>query len=245
MTVITLYTFGPGWGLPDPSPFVMKAEMLLKIAGLPYRIDSKGFSKAPKGKLPYIDDDGERIADSTFIRWHLEKKYQVDFDRGLNQEQRAIAWAFEKTAEEHLYWALLDARWTDDTNFDKGPRHFFVAAPAPIRPLIIAMVRRKVRQALRAHGMGRHAPAEIAAPATRSVDAVADYLGQKPFFMGAEPVGVDATIFSFVAGALCPAFETPIRSAAEHHDNLKRYVGRMTARFYPDLREIAGCKAAA
>jgi hypothetical protein len=52
MTMITLYTFGPGWGLPDPSPFVMKAEMLLKIAGLPYRIDSKGFSKAPKGKLP-------------------------------------------------------------------------------------------------------------------------------------------------------------------------------------------------
>jgi glutathione S-transferase len=243
--VITLYTFGPGLGLPDPSPFVMKAEMLLKIAGLPHRFDSTGFSKAPKGKLPYIDDDGERIADSTFIRWHLERKYKIDFDRGLSEEQRAIAWAFEKTAEDHLYWALLDARWTDDANFDKGPRNFFRAAPAPIRPLIIAMVRRKVRQALKAHGLGRHAPAEIAALATRSVDAIAAYLAQKPFFMGAEPVGVDATIFSFVAGALCPAFETPIRSAAERHDNLKRYVGRMTARFYPDLREIAGCKAAA
>jgi glutathione S-transferase len=243
--VITLYTFGPGLGLPDPSPFVMKAEMLLKIAGLQHRIDSKGFSKAPKGKLPYIDDDGERIADSTFIRWHLERKYKIDFDRGLSEEQRAIAWAFEKTAEDHLYWALLDARWTDDANFDKGPRNFFRAAPAPIRPLIIAMVRRKVRQALKAHGLGRHAPAEIAALATRSVDAIAAYLAQKPFFMGAEPVGVDATIFSFVAGALCPAFETPIRSAAERHDNLKRYVGRMAARFYPDLREIAGCKAAA
>jgi glutathione S-transferase len=243
--MITLYTFGPGLGLPDPSPFVMKAQVLLKIAGLPHRIDSKGFSKAPKGKLPYIDDDGERIADSTFIRWHLEKKHKVDFDRGLSDEQRAIAWAFEKTAEDHLYWALLDARWMDDANFDKGPRSFFRAAPAPIRPLIIAMVRRKVRQALRAHGMGRHAPAEIAALGTRSVDAAAAYLGQKPFFMGAEPVGVDATIFAFVAGALCPAFETPIRSAAERHDNLKRYVGRMTARFYPELGEIAGCKAAA
>ena len=31
--VITLYTFGPFFGLPDPSPFVMKAEMLLKLAG--------------------------------------------------------------------------------------------------------------------------------------------------------------------------------------------------------------------
>jgi glutathione S-transferase len=96
MTVITLYTFGPRFGMPDPSPFVMKAETLLKIAGLPYRIDTKGFSKAPKGKLPYIEDDGERIADSTFIRWHLEKKYRIDFDRGLGEEARAVAWAFER-----------------------------------------------------------------------------------------------------------------------------------------------------
>jgi glutathione S-transferase len=243
--MITLYTFGPGFGLPDPSPFVMKAEMLLKLAGLPYRTDSTGFSKAPKGKLPYIDDDGERVADSTFIRWHLEKKYRIDLDLGLNEEQRAVAWAFERTAEDHLYWGLLDARWMDDANFDKGPRNFFKAVPAPIRPLIVAMVRRKIRQALHQHGMGRHAPADIAALATRSVDAVAGYLGQKPFFMGAEPVGVDATIFSFVAGALCPLFETPVRAAAERHDNLKRYVGRMTARFYPDVREIAGCQAAA
>ena len=108
--MITLYTFGPQFGLPDPSPFVMKAETLLKMSGLPFRTDTTGFPKAPKGKLPYIDDDGEKIADSTFIRWHLEKKYQIDFDRGLTPEQRAIAWAFEKLAEDHLYWALVDAR---------------------------------------------------------------------------------------------------------------------------------------
>src|SRR5215813_744512 len=71
--MITLYTFGPAFGLPDPSPFVTKAEVLLKMAGLAYQTDPTGFRRAPKGKLPYIDDDGERIADSTLIRWHLEK----------------------------------------------------------------------------------------------------------------------------------------------------------------------------
>jgi hypothetical protein len=50
--VITLYTFGPSFGLPDPSPFVMKAETLLKMAGLPYQVDSKGFSKAPRASCP-------------------------------------------------------------------------------------------------------------------------------------------------------------------------------------------------
>src|SRR5215467_2264031 len=105
--MITLYNFGPAFGLPDPSPFVTKAEVLLKMANVPYRTDGTGFRKAPKGKVPYIDDDGEIIPDSTFIRWHLEKKYGVDFDRGFSPEQRATAWAFEKMAEDHLYWALV------------------------------------------------------------------------------------------------------------------------------------------
>ena len=48
--MITLYTFGQYFGLPDPSPFVMKAEMLLKISGLPYQTNSKGFPKAPEGQ---------------------------------------------------------------------------------------------------------------------------------------------------------------------------------------------------
>jgi len=33
--MITLYSFGPAFGLPDPSPFVTKAATLLKMAGLP------------------------------------------------------------------------------------------------------------------------------------------------------------------------------------------------------------------
>jgi len=243
--MVTLYTFGPAFGLPDPSPFVSKVETLLKMAGVPYRTSTDGFGKAPKGKLPYIDDDGECIADSTFIRWHIEKKYGFDFDRGLSAEARAVAWAFEKMAEDNLYWTLVDLRWTDDGNFHKGPVNFFRKVPAPLRPIVVAMVRRQLRKTLHGQGMGRHSTAEIVALATRSIDAIADYLGSKPFFMGAEPLGVDATMFAFAAGVLCPVFDTPIRTAAERHDNLKRYIGRMTARFYPALGEIAGVKAAA
>lgn len=241
--MITLCSFGPNFGLPDASPFVTKAEMLLKMAGLPYRTDTGGFGKAPKGKLPYIEDDGARIADSTFIRWHIEKKYQVDFDRGPTGEQRAVAWAFEKMVEDHLYWALVHARWMDDANFAKGPMVFFRKVRAPVRPIVVAVIRRQLRRTLHGHGMGRHSQAEIIGLATRSIDAIADYLGQKPFFMGAEPTGVDATIFAFAVGVLCPTFETPMRTAAERHSNLKRYVGRLTGRFYPDYHEIAGCRA--
>jgi glutathione S-transferase len=243
--MITLYNFGPAFGLPDPSPFVTKAEVLLKMAGLPYKTDTGGFNKAPKGKLPYIVDDGETIADSTFIRWHLEKKYHIDLDRGLDAEQRAIAWAFEKMLEDHLYWAVVHDRWMDDVNFDKGPRTFFRKIPAPLRPFLVPMIRRQVRRALHGQGMGRHSPEEIVALGTRSIDATADFLGTKPYLMGSEPTAVDATAFAFLAGVLCPLFDTKLRTAAERRDNLRRYVGRMTVRFYPDRSELAGCQAAA
>jgi glutathione S-transferase len=243
--VITLYSFGPGFGLPDPSPFVMKAELLLKMAKLAYRTDTKGFSKAPKGKLPYIEDDGVIVSDSTFIRWHLEKRHGIDFDKGLDAGQKATAWAFEKMVEDQLYWIMIEDRWMDDANFRRGPARFFQRVPAPFRPIVTTMVRRKLRTTLHGQGIGRHSPDEILALATRSIDAIADFLGDKPFFMGSEPTGVDATMFAFVCGILCPQFESRTRTAAERAENLRHYVGRMTARFYPELTEIAGCKAAA
>lgn len=241
--MITLYTFGPAFGLPDPSPFVMKAEVLLKLAGLEYRADRTGFRKAPKGKLPYIDDDGERIADSTFIRWHIEAKYGCDLDRGLGKAERAVAWAFEKMLEEHLYWALILERWQVEENFRKGPARFFEAVPAPVRPFVTAMVRRQFRKSAHGHGMGRHSRDEIVRLAVRSLQSVADYLADKPYFMGAAPSSADAAVFAFAAGALCPIFDSPVTTAASGLDNLSRYVGRMAAQFYPDFGPIAGCKA--
>ena len=70
--MIVLYGFGPGFGLPEISPFVTKTEVQLKMAGLAYGKEKARPMASPKGQLPYIDDEGEAIADSTFIRAHIE-----------------------------------------------------------------------------------------------------------------------------------------------------------------------------
>ncbi|MDF3887762.1 glutathione S-transferase C-terminal domain-containing protein [Cupriavidus basilensis] len=233
--MITLYTFGPAFGLPDPSPFVTKADLLLRLAGLPYRAERGGLRRAPKGKLPYLDDAGRVVADSTLIRWHLEKTYHIDFDEGLTPAQRGAAWAVEKMLEDNFYWAVADARWNHDANFARGPATFFRSVPWPLRGLAIRFVRSRIRRILWAQGLGRHSPADLAAIASRDVAAVADVLGEQPFLMGDKPCGADATVFAFMAGALCPLFETPIRTAAESHPNLVAYVARMRERYYPDL----------
>jgi glutathione S-transferase len=104
--------------------------------------------------------------------------------------------------------------------------------PAPLRPLVVAVIRRKVRSALKAHGIGRHTPEEIAELARRDIDALAAVLGDRP-------CGADATAFAFAAGLLCPLFEAPSRSAAEAHPNLVAYRDRLMGEFYPALAGAA------
>ncbi len=232
--MITLFTFGPYFGLPDGSPFVVKAMLLLKLAGLPYKEDRGGFRKAPKGKLPYIDDGGLIVADSTFIRFHVERKYGFDFDAGLTPEQRAGAWAAEKMCEEHLYLAGMAARWLDDANFAKGPAQFFKAVPLPLRPIVQGLVRRKVKKILNLQGFGRHTPVEQAELAAADINALAALIGDKAFLMGEKPCGADATVFAFVASFLTPVFDTPIRTVAERHANLTGYRDRILRRYFED-----------
>ncbi|MGA8170094.1 MAG: glutathione S-transferase family protein [Methylocystis sp.] len=233
--MITLYCFRSAPGLPDISPFVAKTMLLLKLAGLEYEENRNGYPKAPKGKLPYIDDEGTIVADSTFIRWHIEKAHGVDFDAHLTPEQRAIGWATEKMCEDHLYWILVRGRWLDDANFARGPAKIFDRAPAPTRPVIKWMVRRKVAKSLYLQGIGRHTGEEAAALGVRDVEALATLLGDQPYLFGETPSGADATVFAFVAGLLSPSWESPVRDAAASKANLVAYRDRVLAKYFPDI----------
>lgn len=232
--MITLFGSGRNFGLPDASPFVTKAEVLLKMSGLPYRFEKMSFSRAPKGKIPYIEDDGVLLGDSTLIRLHLEDKYGVVFDDGLTDCERAVSWAFEKMVEEHLYFAIVHARWIDRAEFDKGPRRFFDTVPAVARPIAIVMVRRMVRRQLHEHGMGRHSHEEITRLAIRDLNAIDAFLEGKSWLMGEKPCAADASVWSMVAGLLTPHFDNPLRHHGEGLPNLVAYRDRGMARWFPD-----------
>ncbi len=231
--MIVLYAFGPAFGLPDPSPFVMKSEVQLKMAGVPYRFERGAPPTAPKGKVPYIQDGSERIGDSTFIRAHVEEKYSFDFDKNLSAKQRAEAWAIERMLEDHLYFALIHARWMDDENFAKGPAHFFDGLPAEARETARAQGRERVRQNLFAHGLGRHRDDEIVELGARSLSALSALLGDKPYLFGETPCGADATAFGMAASILTPFFEAPLRTRAESYANLVAFRDRMMQKYYP------------
>ena len=109
--MIKLYQFETGYGAPNLSLFCVKVETFLKMAGLEYEVSIVDDPrKAPKGKMPYIEDDGKIIADSTFILQHLQSAYGVNLDTELTPEEAATAHAFSRMMEERLYFILVYSR---------------------------------------------------------------------------------------------------------------------------------------
>ncbi len=231
--MITLYGSGPHFGMPDPSPFVIKAVTLFRMAGIPYTPAEMSFGKAPKGKIPYMEEGGKLIGDSTFIRFYLEEKYGIDFNAGYNSIELAQGWAIERMLEEHFYWFVVHDRWCVERNFEAGPREFFNMAPAPIRPFIKAMVRRQVRKTLHAQGLGRHTDAERNRLGIADVNAVATLLGGKKYLLGSNPCGVDATVHASLWTASCPLFESVIGAHIRSHEKIMAYIERMCSEFHP------------
>jgi glutathione S-transferase len=233
--MITLYGTGPMFGLPHASPFVIKAEILLKLSKLPYQTARADLRKAPKGKMPCIEENGAVIPDSTFIRFHLEERHGIDFSGGYGVHDRGVAWALEKMMEDHVYWLNVNDRWLNDENFYKGPFISLMLPPALIRPLIVRMVRKKVFRNNLAHGIGRHSAEERLALGKRTVDAASNILGTNKYILGNMVCGADATVYGFFPSPACPLFASQIREYAETKNNIMNYLARMSAEFFPEL----------
>lgn len=232
--MIKLYQFQPAFGLPNASPFCMKVETYLRMAGLPYECPhGADFRKSPKGKLPYIEDNGKIVADSTFILDYLRATYGDTLDTRLSAHERALGVVIQRAFEESLYWPVLYSRWIDDAGFAKTKDAFFARMTFPLRQIIPIFARRGLRSQLQGQGTGRHSRDEIYAIGCRDISALADLLGDKAFFLGNEPASVDATAYAFLANLLWVPIDLPMRAHAVKRPNLQAYCERMKARFYP------------
>jgi len=211
----------------------MKLELYLRMTGLPYNNRyTLDLQRAPKGKLPWIDDDGAVIADSGLIIDYLKQKYGDPLDAELDQAQRGQAVAITRLLEEHLYWAVVHGRWISTPGWELTRQAFFGALQWPLRVIIPRVARRGIRAELHGHGMGRHTPEQISALGISDIDALAALLGEQAYFLGERPTSVDATAAAFLANIVMVPIETPIKAAAVGHANLLAYGQRMARQYF-------------
>lgn len=234
--MLTLHTFGPHFGLPDASPFCIKGQVLMKMSGLAFNEAKFKFGKAPKGKGPYLEDNGKMIGDTHFIQRHLEVVHNADFSGGYAKAELDRAWPLARMVEEHLYFINGNIRWNRDENFWKGPYQFFADAPAPIRPLIARVIRRKRAKGALAQGLSRHTDAELLELARGDFDAIEATLVKKPFILGDKPCWVDASVFSELWSTECPFFTSEVGDEIRVRPILMDYLRRMAAKYFPDYK---------
>lgn len=233
--MIRLYQFHPAFGLPNASPFCMKLETYLRMAELPYEIvPAAGPMKAPKGKMPYIEDNGKAIGDSGLIIEYLKATYGDRLDSHLTPLERATGLGLRRLMEENLYWALLYTRWIEPECWPIVKAAFFSRLPPPFKWFVPYLARRGLVKEMHGHGMGRHSRAEIYAIGNADITALADFLGDKTFFLGDRPASLDATAYAFLANILWGPGDSLLKRHAAKFPNLDAYYRRMKAKYYPD-----------
>jgi glutathione S-transferase len=145
---LKLFQFPRMFAIPNLSPFCCKLETWLRIAGIPYEVvDTPDPRKGPRGKLPFIEDAGVRIADSSLIVDHLVKTRGVDPDVHLDASQRAIALLVQRTLEERYAFVLAYTHLVRDEGL-QYTRARFDLLPAILRPLVGNLVRQRVKKLL-------------------------------------------------------------------------------------------------
>ncbi|KAK3780382.1 hypothetical protein RRG08_062003 [Elysia crispata] len=229
---LVVYGLGSGAGIPSLSPYVLKLEVYLKLAKIPYVL-SKKYVTSSKGKVPWISYNGEHIADSQFCIEFIKTQFGVDLNEGLSKEQAAVAYAFRVMMDEFHFWVNVYFRLYD-----------------PEDPMLVkfnpsASSRRRLRERYvsfsHAQGVGRHSRVDIVRLFTDNLRALEALLGQKPFMMGETPTEVDCSVFAFLAAIVFyppQEFEKQMGKSYLQREfpKLYEYSMRMKVLTYPDYK---------
>lgn len=232
--MLKLISFPAAFGEPSASPFCVKAMCLLEITGVDWTPKySSDPRKTPNGKFPILIDGGKTIADSDGIRAHLESNYNIDFDKDLTPEQRAVSRSVIRMVEEHLYFALVSDRWLDEGNWPHVKKEFFDGIPALMHGFIATMIRNKTRAQVTAQGMARHSVKEQIARAAKDIDAIKTLLGDKLFLFGDTPTAADMSVVPILRGVLKTPTQTGLRDLITNDQVLLAYLDRGREAMYP------------
>jgi glutathione S-transferase len=231
--MITLFQFPPAFNVPNVSPFCLKLETFLRLAGLEYQIKHvMDPRKGPKGKLPFITLDGKAVADTAIIMRTLQQYYEFDLDAGLDARGRGWAVSITRLCDEHLVPLLVYFRWLDEQGFRQVRDVMFRGVPGPLRPVVGAMLQRKIRGDLKGRGLLRHSREELLGFARDDLEALDGMLGDLPYFGGAQPCSADAATYGVLANLILSTLETPLNDMARSYERLVAYCDRMQARVW-------------
>lgn len=234
--MINFYAAGAGWGVPNLSPFVLKVDCYLRMVGLPYELCSfrslADFVQAPKGKIPYIEDNGQKVADSGFILEYLQTTYGDRLGERLSQRDQAIALGMRRLMEEHLYFVIGYARYVEEEIWQQYKRMLFDRYGSTPTELVRCRDSPDPQRYSHLSAWARTRPPlacrSLRARECRSDGALSVLGGPAVLLRG----GAHGPGSYGVANIFQVGYETPLEAHAKALPNLRAYCERMRQRYY-------------
>lgn len=246
--VVYLYQLPRSPLLPSVSPYCLKVETWLRLNGIKYEnVDHKLKYRSKKGRLPFVELNGEEIADSTIILEELRQKFEKDLDATLTNEQKCVSHALIRMIENHLVWVItywrtknldlvlkgynLNLQQILGSRIPNGILNFFFK---------ITLGRKGARK-VKAHGIGEFNFDQVVNFGNEDLKALSDVLADKPFFFGDEPTMLDVVAFANLAQILYihKDIRFPLRDFVQDKcPNLVGHCSRMKERCFTDWDEI-------
>ena len=236
--MIKLYQFRPFWGLPNASPFCMKAETYLRFREVEFEAIACNPRQSPSKQIPFIVieelGDSLTITDSEKIISYFESRQEKPMDAGLTAQQKATAYLIRSKVEEELYWQITYMRWGDPQGwavFLPDLKKHMEGLKGKVLPWII---RRILLRQMSRRGMKAENTEASYAPGIRLLDVLSDMLGKKDFFLGKDIRTLDMSVYAFLANIIDQPHPNLIQNHARGLDNLVAYCERIKQLIWND-----------
>jgi glutathione S-transferase len=220
--MITLYSYPELFGVADNNGYGLKVFAFMRLAGVPFKHEHIfDASKAPRGQLPYIVDDGETVGDSETIIAYLIRKHALSIDAGLTAAQRGQNLLITRTLDD-LYWVMSYSRWKDE-------RYYPAFRDALLREhsavTVEGLQKAKEFNFQRYHyaGIGRYPPEAAYARGLADLGALAHLIPADGYVHGSKPTSIDAGIYGFIANIWFYSIDTPLKAFVASQQNLVRH----------------------
>ncbi len=231
--MIKLHGFGPRLGVKDASPFVLKVQAYLQMAGVEYESHAgmQSFKKSPRNMLPFIEDGDQIITDSYFIIEYLKKHY-VDLDTHLSDHQKAHAYMIQQTLDSILYETLLYTRWQGD-NWPIIKKEFFGSLPVPkfMRSIIANRSQKKIICRLD-HHTNKYPKEELLQIVDGVFRSLSVSLGGNIYMFNNQVSSVDAACYGYLAQFIMFEIKNPFSEKAQNYQNLVDYCHNIEQQFF-------------
>src|SRR5262249_46659851 len=152
---------------------------------------------APRGQLPYIEEEGKIVGDSDAIIAHLIARHRLTIDDALSDAQRDTAYLIRRMLDG-LYWVMSYSRWKDPTYWQLF-RDALLRTHARLTEADLDAARAYNEQRYYYQGIGRYEPAEVYARGVADLRVLANLLGSRRFLFGDAPTSADAGAYGFLA----------------------------------------------